>query len=477
MNVKRIDEIRFRIERQQGMSADVVGYASDALLEKIKKDHTLQQAANAATLPDPAGNILLMPDAHEGYGFPIGGVMAFDSENGIVSPGAIGFDINCGVRLIKTNLTEGDIRPKIIQLSDELFKNIPSGVGSRLNLGFGEGDLERVTQEGIEYLIKKGFGVPEDVAHTEENGRMIGADFSKVSKMAKSRGLTELGTLGAGNHFLEVQRVEKILDLKVAKAYGLHEGQVVVMVHTGSRGFGHQICSDYLRTLEEYQRRNSIALVDRELCYAKIQDREAQDYLSAMKCGVNFAFTNRHIITDSIRRSFEKVFERSWDSLGMEMLYDLSHNILKVEEHEVDGHRRKLLVHRKGATRAFAKGRPEIPQIYRDIGQPVLIPGSMGTASYVLCGREGSMRETFGSACHGAGRVMSRHQALRDIPASKTFESLKSKNIEIRIRTRKLVSEEAEWTYKDIDEVVGVVEKADLAVPVSRNVPIAVIKG
>ncbi len=384
---------------------------------------------------------------------------------------------NCGVRLIKTNLSDKEVRSKITQLSDALFKNVPGGVGSRLNIGLTPKDLERIAEEGVEFIIRKGFGLEEDIEHTEELGHMVGGDFSKISQMAKSRGLTELGTLGAGNHFLEVQKVEKLFDQKVAKAYGLYEGQIVVMVHTGSRGFGHQTCSDYLRAFEEYRVRKSINIVDKELCYAKIGDKEATDYLHAMRCAVNFAFANRQIITNSIRRSFEDTFGRSSDSMGMELLYDVSHNIAKLEEHEVDGKRMKLYVHRKGATRAFPKGRPEIPEKFRNIGQPVLIPGSMGTASYVLYGKEGSMKETFGSACHGAGRVMSRHQALRDIPASRTFDSLKSKNVEIRIRTRKLVSEEAEWTYKDVDEVVRVVEQAGIAGAVSRNIPVAVIKG
>lgn len=479
MDIKRIDDVRLKIKRssQSGMNTDVTVYASNALMEKIKNDHSLQQAMNAATLPSITGDVLLMPDAHEGYGFPIGGVVGFDAENGIVSPGMVGFDIDCGVRLIKTNLTEKEVRPKITQLSDALFKNIPSGVGSRLNLGLTANDLGRVAREGIEYIIGRGFGLPEDMVHTEENGHMPDADFSKVSQMAKSRGLNELGTLGAGNHFLEVQKIGKICDGNVAKAFGLYEGQIVIMVHTGSRGFGHQICSDYLRALEEYQTRKGITLVDKELSYAKLGDKEADDYLCAMKCAVNYAFTSRQIITNSIRKSFEEVFSRSADSLGMELLYDLAHNIVKLEEHEVGGKRTKLYVHRKGATRAFPKGRLEVPGAFREVGQPVLIPGSMGTASYVLVGKEGSMKETLGSACHGAGRVMSRHQALREIPAERTFESLKQKNVEIRIRTRKLVSEEAEWTYKDIDEVVRVVESAGIAAPVSRNIPIAVIKG
>ncbi len=479
MDIKKTGDVRYRLSResQQGMNNDVTVYASEILMQKIKNDHTLQQAMNTATLPSIAGDVLVMPDGHEGYGFPIGGVIGFDAENGVVSPGICGFDINCGVRLIKTDLTEKEVGSRITHLSDSLFKNIPGGVGSRLNIGLSSRDLDRIASEGAEYIIGKGFGIPEDIEHTEENGCMSGADFSRVSQMAKSRGFNELGTLGAGNHFLEVQRIGRIFDADVAKAYGLHEGQIVVMVHTGSRGFGHQICSDYLRIFEEYRIRKGIELVDKELCYARVGDKEAEDYLGAMKCAVNFAFTNRQIITNSIRKSFEETFSRSADSMGMEMLYDVAHNIVKLEEHEVDGTRMRLYVHRKGATRAFPKGRAEIPVKYRGVGQPVLIPGSMGTASYVLVGKEGSMRETLGSACHGAGRVMSRHQALREIPADKTFDSLKRKKVEIRIRTRKLVSEEAEWTYKDIDEVVKVVEKAGIAAPVSRNIPVAVVKG
>lgn len=479
MEIDKITDNKYKIKKgaTPGMNTDVILYTNKVLLEKMSRDHTTQQAVNAATLPGLAGNVLVMPDGHEGYGFPIGGVMAFDADNGIVSPGCVGFDINCGVRLIKTNLAEDDVRGRIMPLADALFKNIPSGVGSRLQIGLTQSDLERVSEEGARYIIGKGYGMDSDLERIEENGAMENSDFSKVSKEAKSRGLHELGTLGAGNHFLEVQKVERIFDEKTAKAYGLHEGQIVIMVHTGSRGYGHQICSDYLRTLLEYQKRHNISLVDQELSYARIGDREADDYLGAMKSAVNYAFTSRQIITNSIRKSFEEVFGKSPDALGMEILYDLSHNIAKLEEHTIEGSRRKVYVHRKGATRAFAKGREEIPKKYREVGQPVLIPGSMGTASYVLSGDEGAMEETFGSACHGAGRVMSRHQALREIPAEKTLQSLSNKNIAIRIRTRKLVSEEAEWTYKDIDEVVKVVKESRIAKPVSRNVPIAVIKG
>jgi tRNA-splicing ligase RtcB len=479
MDLERLSDVKFKIRQDSaaGMNSGVVVYATEAMLDKIKRDRTLQQAVNASKLPGIVGDILLMSDAHEGYGFPVGGVAAFDADNGIISPGSVGYDINCGVRLIKTGLTEKEVRPKLNILLDALFRNVPSGVGSRLKTGFSMSDLEKTALEGVGYALGKGFGASGDLDRVEESGAMPGADFSKVSADAKKRGIDELGTLGAGNHFLEIQRVDKICDEKTAKAFGLFKGQAVVMVHCGSRGFGHQICSDYLRALVDYQNRNKILLPDRELSYARIGDREADDYLSAMKCAVNYAFANRQMIMHAVRKSFEEVFGMSADALGMDLLYDVAHNIAKLEEHEVGGKRVKVYVHRKGATRAFAKGREEVPKEYRGVGQPVIIPGSMGTASYVLCGLEGAMRETFGTTCHGSGRTMSRTQALRDIPASKTLDSLKSKGIEIRVRSKKLISEEAEWAYKNVDDVVGVVEKAGISRTVSRNVPLGVIKG
>ena len=479
MEPEAIDKYRFRVPKSsmKGMNADVILYSSNVLMEKLKRDRTLQQAANAATLPGICGNVMVMPDGHEGYGFPVGGVAAFDADEGVISPGAIGFDINCGIRIIKTNIEEAEVRKHVKRLSDEMFSSVPSGLDSRLKTGFGAEDLERVAVEGAGYLVEKGYGTADDIEHMEESGCMEGADFSKVSQRAKSRGRHQLGTLGAGNHFLEVQKIEKVYDSRLARAYGIYEGQIVVMVHTGSRGFGHQICSDYLRILAEYQSRKGIILVDPELSYAHVKSPEAEDYLKAMKCGVNFAFANREMITDIIRKSFAKIFMKSPDELGMDLLYDLSHNIAKLEEHSVDGMQRKVYVHRKGATRSFYKGRKEIPKKYRNYGQPVLIPGSMGTASYILAGGAGAMAETFGSACHGAGRVMSRHQALREIGAEKTLSSMRKKEIELRVRDARLVSEEAEWVYKDIEEVISVVSGAGLASPVSRTVPVAVIKG
>ena len=477
MEIKKLDSVRFEIQREGSMNTAVRVYASDPLFEKMRNDRTLQQAANAATLPGLVGNVLVMPDGHEGYGLPVGGIIASDADEGIISPGAVGFDVNCGIRVVKTDLTEKEVRPRLKELMDRLFANVPSGVGSKAKLGFSQGDLGKISEEGVPYAVEKGFGIAEDLDRIEENGAMEGADVSKVSALARSRGMDQLGTLGAGNHFLEVQRVERVFGADIAKEYGLLEGQIVVMVHTGSRGFGHQICSDYLKALVEYQQKRGISLVDPELSYAEVGSKEAESYLAAMKCAVNYAFSNRQIITASIRRSFEQVFGKSYDALGIELLYDVAHNIAKLEEHIVGGQRRKVYVHRKGATRAFGPGEGAVPKKYRNAGQPVLIPGSMGTASYVLAGTKGAMYETFGSACHGSGRVMSRHQAMREIPASKTFEELTRKNVEIRVRTMKLISEEAEWAYKNVDEVVKVVEEAGLSKIVSRNVPIGVAKG
>lgn len=384
---------------------------------------------------------------------------------------------NCGVRLIKTNMNVDDVKPKMKSLMDALFRNVPSGVGSKIKLGFSSGDLDKVCRDGVSHVVDMGYGNAEDIDRIEENGCMDGADPDKVSKLAKKRGLNQLGTLGAGNHFLEVQSVGSVMDERLASAYGLSERQVVVMVHTGSRGFGHQVCSDYLAELIGYQKKNNISLVDPQLIYAKTGSKEADNYLASMKSAVNFAFSNRQIITHLIRKSFEETFSRSWDSMGMEILYDLAHNIAKKEEHTVDGKRTKLYVHRKGATRAFGPGRKEIPSVYRDVGQPVIIPGSMGTASYVLAGRNESLDKSFGSSCHGSGRVMSRHQAIREIPASKTINDLDKKGIEFRVRSRKLISEEAAWAYKDVDDVVASVAGASISNLVVRLTPMGVAKG
>ena len=477
MNIKKTSNFTWEIGREENMNVPVKIYANQEIMSVMKNDRTLMQAENVAKLPSIVQNMIVMPDGHEGYGFPVGGVAAFDADNGIISPGAVGFDINCGVRLIKTNLSAEDIKPNINRLMDSLFKNVPSGVGSKIKLGFTKSDLERIALEGVSYVVDKGYGVSQDLDRIEENGCINGADPDKVSELANERGKQQLGTLGAGNHFLEVQRVDKVINKDIADKFGLYENQIVVMLHSGSRGYGHQVCSDYLKILSEYQRKNNIMLPDPELAYAFIGSKEAERYQKAMFSAVNFAFANRQIMTNSIRKSFEQTFGKSSDELGMELLYDVAHNIAKIENHNVDGKDKNLVVHRKGATRAFGPGRQEVPKIYRNIGQPVIIPGSMGTASYVLVGRKEAMSETFGSSCHGSGRVMSRHQAIREISNEKTLNSMKAKHIEIRVRDKKLISEEAEWAYKNVDNVVQSIEGAKISNIVAKMVPVGVTKG
>ncbi len=477
MNIKKLNEFIWEIDKENGMNVPIKIYANQEIMNTMQKDRTLMQAANVAKLPSIVKNMIIMPDGHEGYGFPVGGVAAFDAENGIISPGAVGFDINCGVRLIKTNLSIEDVKPRINSLMDSLFKNIPSGVGSKINMGFTKSDLEKIALEGVEYIIKKGYGIDQDLERIEENGCIKNADPDKVSNLANERGKQQLGTLGAGNHFLEVQKVGKIFDKSIADKLGLYENQVVVMLHSGSRGYGHQVCSDYLKILSDYQRQNNIALPDPELAYAFIGSKEADNYQGAMFSAVNFAFANRQIMTNSIRKSFEQVFGKSSDALGMELLYDVAHNIAKIENHIVNGKYKDLVVHRKGATRAFGPGSAEVPKIYRNTGQPVIIPGSMGTASYVLVGRNEAMAETFGSSCHGSGRVMSRHQAIREISQQRTLSDLKSKHIEIRVRNKKLISEEAEWAYKNVDNVVQSIEGANISSIIAKMTPVGVTKG
>lgn len=475
--LKRIDESKWEIEKTGRMNVPVKIFANEALIKKMNEDRTLEQAVNSASLPGIVKNMLVMPDGHEGYGFPVGGVAAFDAEDGIVSPGAIGFDINCGVRLLRTNLSIEEVKPKISQLITALFTEIPSGLGKKSKIKFEREQLKRISEDGVEYLVGLGYAYKEDLERIEENGRMDGADFSKVSEKAVSRGLPEVGSIGAGNHFLEIQKVEKVYDESAAKIFGLENGQVVVMIHTGSRGFGHQICTDYLEVFTNWIRRNKKELPDPELVYADIHSKEGENYIAAMKAAVNYAFSNRQLITHLVRKTFEKIFRISEEKLGMDVVYDVAHNIAKFEEHEVDGKRKMLLVHRKGATRSFGKGRMEIPKIYREVGQPVLIPGSMGTASYVLLGTEESMKETFGSTCHGAGRVMSRNKAVKTFPAKSVFEELGRKGIEVRVASKGLISEEAPMAYKDIDAVVSTVEMAKISKIVARTVPIAVAKG
>ena len=479
--LERIDDYSWRIPQKYkpGMRVPGLVFADEGLLEKMKTDRTLDQCANVAHLPGIYRYAITLPDGHEGYGFPIGGVAATDYEEGVVSPGGVGYDINCGVRLLTTNMTEKDIRPRLADLADRIFSNVPSGLGSRRkDFHITLGELDRLAAEGVPYIVGRGLGWPEDIEHCEENGHMESADPSKVSGNAKSRGLPQIGTLGSGNHFLEVQKVDKIFDPGVAKTFGITgEGQVTVMIHCGSRGFGHQVCSDYLRVMERAVSRYKIALPDRELACAPGTSAEAQDYYQAMSCAVNYAFVNRQAITHWVRQSFEQVLKKPAEAFGLHLVYDVAHNIAKVEEHQVDGGKRKVWVHRKGATRAFGPGRREVPADYREVGQPVLIPGSMGTSSWVLVGTSKSMEVSFGSAAHGAGRMMSRAEAKRRYWGSEVKKGLEQRGIVIREASPIVLAEEADPAYKDVDRVAEVSDKVGIATRVVRLLPIAVVKG
>ena len=460
------------------MRVPAIIFADEFLLEKMKGDLTLVQAANVACLHGIQKYSIVMPDGHQGYGFPIGGVAAMSiDEDGVISPGGVGYDINCGVRVIRTDLDIKDVKPKLRELIDELFRNVPSGLGSTGKVRVSIQELDRVLNEGVEWAVEKGYAWPEDPEHIEERGSWKLADASKVSRRAKQRGAAQLGTLGSGNHFLEVQVVDKIYDPAIAKAMGItHEGQVTVMIHTGSRGLGHQVASDYLMIMERAMRKYGIRPPDRELASVPYSSREAQDYIRAMAAAANFAWTNRQLITYWTRESFKKVFHRDPDQLGMRLVYDVAHNIAKIEEHDVDGKRMKLIVHRKGATRAFPPGHPEIPKDYQSIGQPVLIPGSMGTASYILVGVPSGARAWY-TAPHGAGRWMSRAAAKRTKTYSQVVRELEAKGILIRASDRATVVEEMPEAYKDVDRVAFVAQKVGIAKIVVRLRPIAVTKG
>jgi len=416
-------------------------------------------------------------EAHQGYGFPIGGVAATDVEDGVLSPGGVGYDINCGVRVLRTNLERKDVESKIKELTQEIFTNVPSGLGSKRKIKLSIRNLDELLAEGVSWSLRNGFGWEEDALHCEANGKLEGADPSKVSSRAKERGVSQVGTLGAGNHFLEIQYVEKVFDEEAAKVYGLSENQVTVMIHTGSRGLGHQICSDYLRVMERAVRKYNINLPDRELAAAPGNSPEGQDYLAAMACAANFAWAYRQSITHWVRESFQNVFRMSAEDLDMHLVYDVAHNIAKIEKHKVNGEVRTVYVHRKGATRAFPPGHPEIPEKYRSVGQPVLIPGTMGTSSYILKGRQEAMELSFGSTAHGAGRVMSRHQAVRSFSGAGVKNKLMSKGIFVRAASIKVVSEEAPEAYKNVDEVAKASHDAGIASLVARLRPLGVVKG
>jgi len=477
-NLRRIDgtKIEIPIDYKQGMRVKGIIYV-DETLQKDLEDQAIDQVANVATLPGIVGSSMAMPDVHTGYGFAIGGVAAFDLEDGIVSPGGVGYDINCGVRLLKSNLLREDVLTKMKDLVSILYNEIPSGVGSKGRIRLGPDDEKKILLKGARWAVEQGFGDASDLEKIESGGCIDGADPSLISKKAYERGRAQQGTLGSGNHFLEVQYIDEIYDEKAANSLGFFLGQVTVMIHTGSRGFGHQVCTDFLEVMGKAAGKYKIELSDKELACAPFSSPEAWDYLAAMRAAANYAWANRQCIMHWTREAFFKVFSISPKKLGMELIYDVAHNIAKIEEHEVNGRKMKLIVHRKGATRAFPPGHPELPEIYRPLGQPVLIPGDMGRASYVLLGTEKAMKETFGSTCHGAGRIMSRHQAIKKAKGRAIWREMEDKGIIVRSAGRETLAEEMSEAYKDVSDVVEVVHKAGISKKVARLRPIGVIKG
>jgi tRNA-splicing ligase RtcB len=460
------------------MQTSAVIYADEKMLPSIKADNAPEQTANMTILPGIVGKAMAMPDIHWGYGFPIGGVAATDDEKGVISPGGVGFDINCGVRLVRTNLNIDDLdKGKIHNLVDEMFKNVPSGLGSKAKVRLSLKELEDVLKLGARWGVENNYGWDEDLEFLEENGCLEHADLPVISEKAKQRGASQLGSLGAGNHFLEIQKVDEIFDPYIAKIYGINnKDQIVVMIHTGSRGFGHQVCTDHLRVLEQAVRKYNIWLPDRQLACAPVNSREGKNYFNAMASAANFAWCNRQMIVHWVRESFERILTTRAEDLGMHIVYDVCHNIAKLEEHEIEGKKMKLYVHRKGATRSFGPGRKEIPLKYRDVGQPVLIPGDMGTESYLLHGTE-KAKETFGSTCHGAGRVLSRTRARKKWRGEEIVRQLKNKDIYVHPASLSVVAEEAPDSYKDIRNVVNIAHGAGLSRKVVKFKPLGVVKG
>ncbi len=490
MNVNKIDENIYEIP-QKTLMARVEGkiakfqmkvpvhiYANDYILEKIKNDRTLDQISNVACLPGIQKHAIVLSDAHQGYGFCIGGVAGTDAYSGMVSPGGVGYDINCGVRILRTNLHLKDIETSIPNLLDTIFKNIPSGLGSKGKLSINSSQLDDVLDNGLNWALDNDYAIKEDLEHCEENGFLKNADSKLVSQKAKQRGIKQLGSLGSGNHFLEIQKVDEIYNESVAKKLGIvDKDQIAIMVHTGSRALGHQVCTDSLRNVEQAMRKYKIKVPDRELACVPADTPEAIQYLKSMACAANFGFTNRQLITYWLRESFQKHFKRSLDDLDFKLIYGVCHNILKIEEHDVDGKKMKLNVHRKGATRAFPPEHPDIPRDYKSIGQPALIPGTMGTASYLCVGRPKAMDLSFGSTAHGSGRLMSRSKATKLYWGSKIKEDLRNKGITVRAASPKIIAEEAPGAYKDIDQVVQVSHDLGIVEKIVRLVPIGVVKG
>jgi len=479
-DIRKIDEYRWEIPRdyKSGMKVAGLVYASGAMMSTIREEQSLEQVANVAFLPGIVGRSMAMPDIHWGYGFPIGGVAAMRVSDGVVSPGGVGYDINCGVRLLRTNLNEDEVRPKIKELVNHLFNNVPSGLGSEGKIRVSEKEMDEVLTSGAGWAVKKGYGNSLDLDVTEEQGCMRMADPGKVSARAKKRGAPQLGTLGSGNHFLEIQVVREIYDKEAAAAMGItRRGQVLMLIHTGSRGLGHQVCDDYLRIMGEAVKKYGISLPDRQLACAPVESEEGRDYLAAMACAANFAWANRLCIAHWVRESFVRVFEKRIEEIGLEQVYDVAHNIAKLEEHLVDGQQQKLCVHRKGATRAFPAGQKGVPDRYLAVGQPVLIPGDMGRCSYIAVGTERAMLETFGSTCHGSGRLQSRGAARKAMRGTDVASELAKKGIYVKTDDMESLAEEASYAYKDVTDVVDIAQGAGISRKIAMAVPLGVIKG
>ncbi len=479
MKLERIDAWRWRIppDYKPGMRVPGIVFADDALMEAIRGDQSLEQVANTATLPGVVRAAFAMPDIHQGYGFPIGGVVATRVDDGVISPGGVGYDINCGVRLLRTNLDKDEVLPEIKDLVAGLFAHVPTGVGSRGKVRLSKDELRGPITKGARWAVEQGMGDPADLRHVESGGCLPGADPSCVGPRPFERGKDQLGTLGSGNHFLEVQYVQEVYDEKAAAALGLFPDQVTVLIHTGSRGFGHQVCTDYLGRMEQAVRKYQISLPDRQLACAPIGSPEVQDYLGGMRAAANYAWSNRTCLAHWAKEVFLRVLNVSPAALGMSLVYDVAHNIVKIEEHEVDGVRMKVAVHRKGATRAFPPGHPELPEEYRAVGQPVLIPGDMGRYSFVLVGTAGAMAETFGSTCHGAGRMLSRAAAIRQGRGRSILQELEERGVIARACSRESMAEEMPEAYKDVADVVRVCQQAGISKVVAKLRPIGVIKG
>ncbi len=478
--LERVDACRVRIPKESvpGMRVDGMIYADETLMKAIRRDPCVQQVANVATLPGIVGESLAMPDIHFGYGFCIGGVAATDPENGgVISPGGVGYDINCGVRMLRSDLVRSDIEPRVQELTDALFKTIPCGVGQGGRVKLKNKDLDAVLARGAHAVIDRGFGVTADAEATEARGCLSGADPACVSDRARQRGFDQCGTLGSGNHFAEVQVIDEVFDEETARALGLEKDGITVMIHSGSRGLGHQVCDDAIRDLRDVPKRYGIDLPDRQLVCAPVHSKEGQHYLKGMRSAANFAWANRQIMTHLAREAFTKVLGKSWEQLGLHLVYDVAHNIAKMETFRLGSVEKTLCVHRKGATRAYPPGHQEVPQKYRRVGQPVIIPGDMGRCSFILVGQADAMEQTFGSTCHGAGRLMSRNAAIKAAKGRSIHQELLASGVYARARSRKGLDEEQPDAYKNVREVVSVVEQAGISKVVCRLRPIGVIKG